>query len=100
MANIKSSKKRALQSEKNRIKNLSRKSAIKTAIKKLLTAIDKKDTAQTTQTLLNDVAAKLARAKGKGLMHRNAASRKLSRLAKRVNKFISQETNTASSAPA
>lgn len=91
MANIKSAKKRAKQSEKNRVINLARKSDIKTAIKKLLTAIDKKETVESTQNLLSEVSAKLARAKGKGLIHKNTASRKLSRLAKRVNKFISQE---------
>ncbi|CDK30340.1 30S ribosomal protein S20 [Candidatus Babela massiliensis] len=95
MANIKSAKKRAKQSEKNRIQNLSRKTAIKTAVKKVLVAIDKKTSIEETQALLSDVAAKLARAKGKNLIHRNTASRKLSRLAKRVNKFVTEQSAQA-----
>lgn len=89
MANIKSAKKRAKQSEKNRLINLNRKSAIKTAVKKLLIAIDKKEPVENTKNLLSDVSSKLLRAKNKGLMHRNTVSRKLSRLAKKVNKSAS-----------
>lgn len=89
MANIKSAKKRARQSEKNRLINLNRKSAIKTAVKKLLIAIDKKEPVENTKNLLSDVSSKLLRAKNKGLMHRNTVSRKLSRLAKKVNKSVS-----------
>lgn len=98
MANIKSAKKRVKQTEKRKLKNLARKSAIKTAIKKLVTAIDKKEPKEHTQGLLNDITAKLARARGKGLMHKNAASRKLSRLTKRVNKAIHQENNSINNA--
>ena len=42
-----------------------------------------------TEELLGDVAAKLSRAKSKGIIHANTASRKLSRLAKRLNKAAS-----------
>jgi small subunit ribosomal protein S20 len=82
MANIKSAKKQARQNEKCRQRNLTRRTAIKTAIKKVLVAIEERS--EQTKSLLNDVAAKLARAKSKGVIHRNTASRKLSRLAKRL----------------
>lgn len=82
MANIKSSKKSALQDEARRKKNLARKTAIKTAIKKVLLAV--KDGSENVSELLNNVAAQLGRARGKHLIHRNTAARKLSRLAKKV----------------
>lgn len=81
MANTKSAKKTTLQNEKRRQVNLARRTAIKTAIKKVLVALEE---GQDTSALLSDVAAKLARAKSKGVMHANTAARKLSRLAKRA----------------
>jgi small subunit ribosomal protein S20 len=85
MANIKSAKKRAKQSEKRRVINISRRSSIKTSVKKLLGAIEASDPAEKIKALFNDVQAKLARAKSKKLIHANTASRKISRLAKRVS---------------
>jgi small subunit ribosomal protein S20 len=85
MANIKSSKKAAKQNAKRRAINLTRKSALKTTIKKVLTAIEKGQDVAQLKDLLRNAEAKLARAKGKGLLHSNTASRKVSRLAKRVN---------------
>ncbi|MCL5875344.1 MAG: 30S ribosomal protein S20 [Candidatus Dependentiae bacterium] len=84
MANTKSAKKQAIQSEKRRQINLSRKSAVKTAVKKLLTEIASNDITKA-QATLKDVEAKLARAKGKNVIHKNTAARKISRLAKRVS---------------
>lgn len=86
MANIKSAKKAAKQSEVRREKNLARKTAIKTAIKKVVAAVEEGADYEVTQKLLSDVAAKLARAKSKNVIHANTASRKLSRLALKVNK--------------
>lgn len=83
MPNIKSAKKRAIQSEKRRITNNARKQAIKTAMKKVLTALEEKN-AEDAKEFLKDVQAKLARAQSKGVLHANTASRKLSRLAHRV----------------
>lgn len=83
MPNIKSSKKRAKQSEKRRIINYARKSDVKTAVKKVLDAVAEKDI-EGARSLLRSAQAKLARAQGKGLLHRNAAARKMSRLAKKV----------------
>lgn len=89
MANTSSAKKAARQNQKRRLKNLSRKTGIKTAIRKVLDAIEAKDfDAAKTQEFLKDVAAKLGRAKNKHVLHANTASRKLSRLAKKVEKRI------------
>jgi small subunit ribosomal protein S20 len=83
MPNIKSAKKRVEQTAKRRVNNLARRTAIKTAAKKVLLALENNQLAQAKE-LLKDVNAKLARAKGKHLMHANAAARKMSRLAKKV----------------
>lgn len=83
MPNIKSAKKRVLQSKKRYQRNVARKSAIKTAIKKVLEAIDNQD-ADHAKVLLRDAEGKIRRAKGKGVFHANTAARKISRLAKRV----------------
>lgn len=83
MPNIQSAKKRVTQSETARKRNLARKSAIKTAIKKVLSALDTKDIDQAKE-LLKVVESQLARAKNKRVFHKNTASRKVSRLAQRV----------------
>ncbi len=86
MANTSSAKKAAKQNEKRRVRNLARRTSVKTAIKKVLAAIESNTDQAATAQLLGDVAAKLSRAKSKGIIHANTASRKLSRLAKRLNK--------------
>lgn len=86
MANTKSAKKQTRQNAVRREKNLRRRSAIKTAVKKVVTAVEQVHPIETLQTLLKDVASKLSRAKSKKVMHPKTASRKLSRLAKKVSK--------------
>jgi len=85
MANIKSAKKRAKQSEFKRKKNLNRRTAIKTAVKKVLTALEAGEPEGKTRELLKQVESQLARAKCKKVVHKKAASRKVSRLAKKVS---------------
>ncbi|HEX2978143.1 MAG TPA: 30S ribosomal protein S20 [Candidatus Babeliales bacterium] len=84
MANTKSAKKQARKNIKRRDVNLARKTAIKSAAKKVLLAIEQGEDIKVTQELMRDIEAKLARAKGKGTLHKKAASRKIGRLAKRV----------------
>ena len=86
MANLKSSIKRVRQTEKKTKVNLSRRTAIKTAIKKVHAALEQNADAKNIDALLRDVQVKLARAKGKGVLHANTASRKLGRLAQKVAK--------------
>lgn len=83
MPKIKSAKKRVVQSEKKRVLNVARKSSIKTAVKKVLVAVEELDMVNAKE-LLKDAESKLARAKGKGVLHRNTVARKVSRLAKAV----------------
>lgn len=83
MANIKSAKKRAKTNEISRKRNVARRSEIKSSTRKVLDAIVAKDI-EGAKTLLKEVEAKIARAKGKGLLKANTASRKISSLAKKV----------------
>jgi small subunit ribosomal protein S20 len=84
MANIKSAQKRARQSFKRRQKNLNRKTALKSAIKKVEVALEAGQAKEVTVALLRTAEGHLARAKNKGVLHANTSSRKISRLAHRV----------------
>lgn len=83
MANIKSAKKRALQNEVRRVRNVARKSELKTASRKVLDALEQNNI-ELAKDMLRLAEAKIARAKGKGLIKPNTAQRKISRLAQRV----------------
>lgn len=85
MANLESAKKQARQNIIKRERNLARRTSIKTAVKKVLTAIEKNDSLETIQGLFKEAESKLARAKGKGVIHANTAERKIGRLAKRIS---------------
>jgi small subunit ribosomal protein S20 len=84
MPNIKSAKKRALQTIKRQQRNQARRSSVKTAIKKVVTAIENNEAMENAKKLFIEAESKIASAKGKGLMHRNTAARKISRLAKKL----------------
>jgi small subunit ribosomal protein S20 len=84
MANTKSAQKQILQAEKRHQCNVARKSSIKTAVKKVLNALEAGKTKDEVQVLFNDAQAQCARAKGKHTLHANTAARKVSRLALRV----------------
>ena len=87
MANIKSSKKRVLIAERNRQRNVAVKSEIKTAIKKALVAAQAKD-AEAVSASLSAVYKLCDKAVGKGVLHKNTAARKKSRLTVAVNKLM------------
>jgi len=72
------------QSEIRRQRNHAVKSALRTQMKKVLTAVDEKNAAAS-KTALNEAYALLDRAVGKGVIHKNNASRHKARLAARVN---------------
>lgn len=94
MANKKSAKKRVLQNAKRNVINVARKSAIKTAVKKVMLALNAGKTKEEVQTLFTDVQAKYARAKSKGVLHRSTASRKISRLALCINKAFTKQATS------
>ncbi|MGL4588769.1 MAG: 30S ribosomal protein S20 [Mycoplasmatales bacterium] len=86
MANIKSAKKRIKTNEKARLRNKTQKSAMRTAIKKLETAVSGKDRNKELEiTLYNDVSKKVDKAVSKGIVHKNYAARQKSRLMKKIN---------------
>lgn len=84
MANIKSAKKRIEVSNRNRLRNKSKKSEIKTYIKKFDAALES-NTPEQAQELLKLIDKKLKRASLSSAISKNAASRKVSRLQKRLN---------------
>lgn len=79
MANTLQAKKRARQAEKHRQRNIGVRSALRTAIKKVLQAVSNKDKAAAQQAYREAVSA-IDRAKAKGLLHANNAARHKSRL--------------------
>lgn len=83
MPNITSAKKRVRQIAKRQVVNNARKSDIKTAIKKVLLALEGSDVEQA-KVLLREAESKISRARGKDVLHANTASRKVSRLAQKV----------------
>ena len=86
MANIKSAKKRILVINKKTLRNKSVSSATKTAMKKVLTAVAAGDKAAANEALKAATKA-IDMAATKGVMHKNTAANKKSRLAKAVNKM-------------
>ena len=85
MANIKSAKKRILVINKKTEVNKSRKSEIKTYIKKSETALNEGNY-EKAQEYLRICEKKLYQAAAKNAIHKNAAARKVSRLSKKLNK--------------
>ncbi|QDP02050.1 30S ribosomal protein S20 [Thalassotalea sp. PS06] len=79
MANSKSAKKRAIQAEKRRQHNASRRSMMRTYVKKVIAAIEAGDKEVATKEFAA-ASPILDRLAGKGLIHKNKAARAKSRL--------------------
>ena len=86
MANIKSAKKRILVNRTKAERNKAIRSSVKTAMKKVFAAVEANDKTAANAALL-EATATIDRAATKGVYHANNASRKVSRLAKAVNKL-------------
>ena len=84
MANNRAAKKRIKVIEKKQMRNKSIKSSTKTAVKKLLQAIESGDKARAQEAHRLAVRA-IDKATTKGIFHKNNASRKKSQLTKLVN---------------
>ncbi|MBW7956263.1 MAG: 30S ribosomal protein S20 [Deltaproteobacteria bacterium] len=84
MANHASAIKRHKQSEKRKQRNASVKSSLRTAVKKVKEAVSagKADEAKAN---LKSAITELDKAASKGVLHRNNAARRVSRLSKLVN---------------
>jgi len=83
MANIKSAKKRILQTEKKSEVNRGRRSDMRTQVKLVEKAIESGDVVAAKEAL-KTAEPKLMRSAQKSLLHRNTASRKISRLSKKI----------------
>lgn len=84
MANTPQSKKRARQIERRTDVNKARRSRIRTYLRKVEEAIASGD-AQAATLALKTAQPELMRGVTKGVVHKNTAARKVSRLAARVN---------------
>ena len=88
MANIKSAIKRVEVAERNRLRNKSYKSAVKTLMKHFFTAVDNYATnpnpeaMQEVQSRINAAYSKIDKAVKRGVLHRNNGANKKSRLVK------------------
>ncbi len=84
MATHQSAIKRSKQNEKRRLRNMSIKSSVRTEIKSVVRALETKDVEQS-KTALTKAIPVLTKAAAKGVFHKKTASRKISRLTKKVN---------------
>lgn len=83
MANTRSAEKRSKQAERRRLRNLQVRTRVKGAVKKVRDLLARGDAAGA-QAALVSASQALDRAASKGVVHRNAASRRISRLAHAV----------------
>ncbi|GIU88429.1 MAG: 30S ribosomal protein S20 [Acidimicrobiia bacterium] len=81
MANIKSQKKRNRQNEKRRLRNKAVRSELKTRVKRANAAIAAGEPADEPVRVAQK---RLAKAGTKGIIHKNQASRRISRLMRRA----------------
>ncbi len=84
MANTPQAKKRIRRNANRAEINGARVSRIRSYVKKVETAIEGGDR-QAAQAALKDAQPELARGVSRGVLHRNTASRKMSRLSKRIS---------------
>ncbi|MCD6462695.1 MAG: 30S ribosomal protein S20 [Thermotogae bacterium] len=90
MANTASARKRARQAEKRRLRNKSYKTRFKNAVKKVLKAIEQGDR-ENIEELLRQAISAIDKAAQKGVIHKNQAARRKSRLMTKVNAFLAQK---------
>ena len=87
MPNIKQQEKRMRQAEKRRIRNKSRKTEIKTYIKRFEAALQRGDREESLAYLDKSIRA-LDRAASDGIIHKNNAANHKSRLMHKYNKAV------------
>lgn len=85
MPNIKSAEKRAALSQQRRLRNRSQRSELRTLVKKTQVAME--NDVEQAKSLLTLTIKELDKAANKGLIHKNAAARKKSRLMRRLNRL-------------
>jgi small subunit ribosomal protein S20 len=88
VANIKSQIKRNKQNEKRHQRNKAVRSELKTRVKRAVTAAD--TGADDTDDLARAAVKRLDKAAEKGIIHKNQAARRKSRLMKRINQAAAE----------
>ena len=88
MANIKSQIKRNRQNEKARVRNKAVRSELKTRVKAAVTGAE--TGAENTPEALRLAIKRIDKAAAKGVIHKNAAARKKSRLTRRITALTNQ----------
>jgi small subunit ribosomal protein S20 len=86
LANTASATKRNRQAQKRRARNVQVRTGVKSAVKKVREAIEKGDGAAA-KAALKAAERSIGKASSKGVVHKNAASRKIGRLAHAVAKL-------------
>ncbi len=84
MAQHASALKRHRQNEKRRVRNKGLKTQLRHVVRTVRSSVEQKDTKAANDTLLSATRA-LAKAATKGVIHRNAAARKIARLTRAVH---------------
>jgi small subunit ribosomal protein S20 len=79
-----SAQKRARQNERRNRRNIMLRSALRTTVKKVVVALEAGDV-EAAQTELPKAVRALGKATSKGVIHKNHAARKISRLTRSVN---------------
>ncbi len=105
MANIKSALKRIQIAERNRLRNRTYKSTVRTLIKKYLTAVEQYDAQPSPEKLeeiqqqMSQAYSKIDKAVKQGVFHRNNGNRKKARLAKALKRYTvaSEQPESAAS---
>jgi small subunit ribosomal protein S20 len=85
-----SAEKRARQNQQRNQRNTRLRSALRTAVKKVLVAVEAGD-AGVAQTELPKAVRALGKAHSKGIIHKNHAARKISRLTRKVNTLAAHQ---------
>ena len=83
MAHTTSAKKRVRQTERRTIRNRARKSRLRTFVRRVEEAIESGDK-QAAESAFKSAMPVMHRSVSKGVLHRNTAARKLSRLSARI----------------
>lgn len=84
MPNIKSSERSVKTDALRRAQNISVKSSVKTSTRKVVESVDAGKTEEA-KALLTNASSVIDKAVAKGVIHKNAAARKKSRLARKIN---------------
>jgi small subunit ribosomal protein S20 len=93
-----SAEKRHRQSEERRLRNKAVKSSVRTSVKKFMTLTRKKETGEDAEAALKEMIKKLDTAARKGIIKKNAAARKKSRMQRFFNALKAQSSTVPQAA--